>query len=389
MAGVIRNPSSIALSQHGLRILFQRPITRPVLLVPAPSRASSFIARTRDFRASRQIFLLREGSKWRECKSIGFSTSAVRRVEEPKDQKEPSDGKPHLTPTTLRKTLSSKLTSSRENIYNVPNILTFSRLVATPVIGYLIVTDQPTYAFMLFAYAGLSDLVDGWIARKWKLQTVVGSVVDPMADKALMTTLVGCLAVNGGLPLPLATLILGRDMSLAIAALYYRYASLPAPKTMVRYWDFSLPSAEVHPTTISKLNTFLQLGLIGATMCVGLMTDPSLVASTADTVAGSASSTMVGLVDSAREALGGTESVQMGMKYFQGLVAATTVYSGLSYVWTRDAVKILGPDEALKKKQGFRGRMIVGGSFGVFIVGAGLLAWRDWKQKEDEEGEKK
>jgi len=68
------------------------------------------------------------------------------------------------------------------------------------VIGYLIVNNQMTYAFMLFAYAGFSDLLDGWIARKWKLQTVVGSVVDPMADKALMTTLVGCLAVNGSLP---------------------------------------------------------------------------------------------------------------------------------------------------------------------------------------------
>jgi cardiolipin synthase len=64
----------------------------------------------------------------------------------------------------------------------------------------------------------------------------------------------------------LATLILGRDVSLAVAALYWRYASLPAPKTFKRYWDFSLPSAEVHPTTMSKYNTLLQLLLIGATL---------------------------------------------------------------------------------------------------------------------------
>ena len=60
--------------------------------------------------------------------------------------------------------------------------------------------DQHVWAVGLFAYAGISDLIDGWIARKWKLQTVVGSVIDPMADKFLMTVLVGCLAAKGALP---------------------------------------------------------------------------------------------------------------------------------------------------------------------------------------------
>lgn len=63
----------------------------------------------------------------------------------------------------------------------------------------------------------------------------------------------------------LAVIILGRDVALGIAAIYYRWISLPPPKTFVRYWDFSLPSAEVHPTTISKYNTFLQLALMGLT----------------------------------------------------------------------------------------------------------------------------
>jgi len=53
----------------------------------------------------------------------------------------------------------------------------------------------------------------------------------------------------------LAIIILGRDLGLGIAALYYRWISLPPPKTMHRYWDFSLPSAEVHPTTISKVGS--------------------------------------------------------------------------------------------------------------------------------------
>ncbi|KAL8941273.1 MAG: hypothetical protein Q9216_002334 [Gyalolechia sp. 2 TL-2023] len=153
-----------------------------------------------------------------------------------------------------------------ENIYTIPNILTFSRLIAAPIIGYLTIHEQHVAALVLFIYAGATDLVDGWIARKWNLQTVVGTVIDPMADKTLMTVLTVSLAMKGAMPLSLAALILGRDVLLSIAAVYYRYISLPPPKTLARYWDFSLPSAEVHPTGISKVNTALQLGLIGWTM---------------------------------------------------------------------------------------------------------------------------
>lgn len=69
----------------------------------------------------------------------------------------------------------------------------------------------------------------------------------------------------------LATIILGRDIALAISAIYWRWISLPPPKTFSRYWDFSLPSAEVHPTTISKYNTALQIGLIGTTTALPLI----------------------------------------------------------------------------------------------------------------------
>lgn len=87
-----------------------------------------------------------------------------------------------------------------ENIYTIPNILTFSRLIIAPAIGYTIVHDAHAWALGLFVYAGISDLLDGWIARRWKLQTVVGSIVDPMADKILMTVLTVSLATQGSLP---------------------------------------------------------------------------------------------------------------------------------------------------------------------------------------------
>jgi len=99
--------------------------------------------------------------------------------------------------------LANRLLSSltpHENIYTLPNILTFSRLLAAPVIGYLVLHDQHAWAVSLFAYAAVTDLVDGYIARAWNLQTVVGTVIDPMADKTLMTVLTVCLAVKGALP---------------------------------------------------------------------------------------------------------------------------------------------------------------------------------------------
>ncbi|KAI0976052.1 hypothetical protein F4678DRAFT_212193 [Xylaria arbuscula] len=230
-----------------------------------------------------------------------------------KTHRQQGGGAPQPQSKGIRKVLPSL--TPHENIYTVPNLLTFSRLVAAPFIGYAILHDAHTLALGLFAYAGVSDLLDGWIARRWKLQTVVGSVVDPMADKLLMTVLTVCLAVQGALPVWLATIILGRDVGLGISAIYYRWISLPPPKTFTRYWDFSLPSAEVRPTTISKYNTFLQLGLMGATMV-------------APVVAVDVSSAMAAL---------------------QYIVATTTIWSGLSYVFSKDAVRILSEKKEEKK----------------------------------------
>ncbi|RKF58129.1 putative cardiolipin synthase [Golovinomyces cichoracearum] len=206
--------------------------------------------------------------------------------------------------------------SQREYIYTLPNILTFSRLFAAPIIGYLVLHDHHTWAISLFTYAGITDLIDGWIARRWKLQTVVGTVIDPMADKTLMTILTVCLGIKGSLPVWLAGIILGRDVGLALTAIYYRWISLPLPRTFVRYWDFSLPSAEVRPTTISKYNTALQFALIGATTAMPLIT-----------------------ID-----------ISSAMTVMQYLVASTTIVSGASYIFSKDAVKILNHKHKISGK---------------------------------------
>jgi cardiolipin synthase len=114
--------------------------------------------------------------------------------------RKPKSNGNRLSSATKRILSKIPLQSSHENIYTVPNILTFSRLIAAPVVGYLLVHNYHAAALSLFAYAGITDLVDGWIARKYHLQTVVGTIIDPMADKLLMTIGVACLAVNGSLP---------------------------------------------------------------------------------------------------------------------------------------------------------------------------------------------
>lgn len=99
----------------------------------------------------------------------------------------------------------------------------------------------------------------------------MGSILDPTADKFLVTTLTVTLAMNGSMPLLLATLIIGRDAALSVSAFYWRYITLAPPKTFTRFWDFSIPSAEVKPTTISKYNTFLQLSFMGLTTVAPLI----------------------------------------------------------------------------------------------------------------------
>ncbi|KAJ3563379.1 hypothetical protein NP233_g8979 [Leucocoprinus birnbaumii] len=140
----------------------------------------------------------------------------------------------------------------RENIYTIPNLLTTSRILACPVLGWSILNDDFYLATGLLVYAGLTDLVDGFLARRFKMNSVLGTILDPAADKILMTTLTITLAVQNLLPVPLAVIIIGRDVLLSLSAFYIRYTSLPHPKTFTRYWDFSIPSAEVHPTLISQ-----------------------------------------------------------------------------------------------------------------------------------------
>jgi cardiolipin synthase (CMP-forming) len=138
-----------------------------------------------------------ERSRW-SCHRLCTSRSSGILIEHPRPPSNDSLKSP--APKGIRKVLPIPSLTPHENIYTVPNLLTFSRLIVAPAIGYAILHDAHSWALGLFVYAGVSDLLDGWIARRWNLQTVVGSVVDPMADKTLMTIMTVCLATQGSLP---------------------------------------------------------------------------------------------------------------------------------------------------------------------------------------------
>ncbi|XP_072929982.1 probable cardiolipin synthase (CMP-forming) [Epargyreus clarus] len=198
--------------------------------------------------------------------------------------------------------------AEKENVFTVPNILCMTRIVMSPYIGYLILQDNYNFALGLLVFAGVTDLLDGWIARNWKGQsTKMGSFLDPMADKVLIATLFITLTWQELIPLALTLLIVGRDAALVVAGFVIRYMSLPPPRTLSRYFDVTHATAQLAPTFISKVNTAVQLLLVGTTLA----------------------SPVFGYVD------------HPALQALCGITAASTVVSAVSYLISKDTYKIL------------------------------------------------
>lgn len=223
----------------------------------------------------------------------------------------------------------SKQGGLKTSVFTLPNVLTMSRIGCTPFICHYILTNNLTPALCLFAYSCVTDFLDGYIARRYKLKSVAGTILDPLADKLLMIATTISLAFPPGpqlIPLSVAVLILGRDVLLGLSALYFRYASMRQKYPTISwssYWDFfHYPSAEVKPTQISKYNTFFQMIYLG--FGVSLL--------------------ILGNEESKKEEENKTGAFDKFSQYFTWMgyfVAATTVLSGGSYVFSRDAVKFL------------------------------------------------
>ncbi|XP_040285708.1 cardiolipin synthase (CMP-forming) [Bufo bufo] len=154
-----------------------------------------------------------------------------------------------------------------ENPWTIPNLLSMTRIGLSPVLGYLIVGEDFNLALGIFILAGVTDLLDGYIARNWANQkSALGSALDPLADKILISVLYVCLTYAHLIPVPLTVMIILRDIALIGAVFYVRYKTLPPPRTLGKYFNPCYATAQLEPTFISKMNTAVQLILVAASL---------------------------------------------------------------------------------------------------------------------------
>jgi cardiolipin synthase len=130
---------------------------------------------------------------------------------------------------------------------DIPNLISFLRILLTLPIVWLLFEQEFTYALVLFAVAGVSDGVDGFLAKHYHWQSHLGGLLDPLADKALLMTSFLVLGGLGLIPIWLVILVIFRDLTIMGGALYYHY---------------SVEEVDAEPTLISKLNTLLQIVLV-------------------------------------------------------------------------------------------------------------------------------
>ncbi len=133
------------------------------------------------------------------------------------------------------------------NLQNLPNAITFFRiLLVVPLIG-LMAERQFVAVLWLFALAAISDALDGVLARRFGWSTRLGAILDPLADKFLLTSSYVTLGILGLLPVWLAGLVIARDVAIIGGAVAYHHLVGQVP---------------MEPTLISKVNTTLQLLLV-------------------------------------------------------------------------------------------------------------------------------
>jgi len=131
---------------------------------------------------------------------------------------------------------------------SLPNIITIIRILIVPVIILLINSGQMSYAFILFILAGLSDGIDGFIAKRFNQATKLGAYLDPVADKILLVSIYVALGQLGHLPMWLVILVVSRDLLIIGAFL------------LAWIMGFNI---KVAPLMVSKANTTAQIVLAG------------------------------------------------------------------------------------------------------------------------------
>ncbi|HAD04136.1 MAG: CDP-diacylglycerol--glycerol-3-phosphate 3-phosphatidyltransferase [Desulfuromonadales bacterium GWD2_61_12] len=103
----------------------------------------------------------------------------------------------------------------RSGLLNLPNILTLTRIGAIPAIVILLFYDSPLAGFwaaVIFGLAAITDWLDGWLARRWEVVTVLGKFLDPLADKLIVMAALIMLIPHGRVPAWAVFLLLSREM---------------------------------------------------------------------------------------------------------------------------------------------------------------------------------
>lgn len=136
---------------------------------------------------------------------------------------------------------------------HLPNIITVLRFLLVLPTGWCIVRGQHDWAFGLFLLAGISDGIDGALARNFGWTSRFGAIADPLADKLLVAVVYVCLAAQDLLPVWLAALVLGRDVVIIGGALAY-------------HWFVA--ELEMEPTLLGKLNTLGNVVFVGLVLAV-------------------------------------------------------------------------------------------------------------------------
>ncbi|MDQ6950473.1 MAG: CDP-alcohol phosphatidyltransferase family protein [Mariprofundales bacterium] len=127
---------------------------------------------------------------------------------------------------------------------SIPNILTLTRIVLTPVMVFALLRHQAQLALVLLLVAGLTDMLDGAIARFFNQRTVVGAYLDPMADKIMLIGGMVALYLLGEVPLFLFLAVLFRDVVIVLGAIFYELVT---------------HNLKMEPSLVSKATTAMQI----------------------------------------------------------------------------------------------------------------------------------
>ncbi len=127
---------------------------------------------------------------------------------------------------------------------NLPNLITIGRILLVPLAVWLIISEAYGFAFLTFVVAGVSDGVDGYIARRYNQRTELGALLDPVADKALLVSVYITLGLNRVIPAWLVILVVSRDVLIVGA--------------FILSWLMDHP-VKIKPSMVSKVNTAIQI----------------------------------------------------------------------------------------------------------------------------------